>query len=47
MTGTETRQLLRRAMTNNELVQGKVWRREDAEPWIEQHRPHPDGPDEV
>jgi prophage regulatory protein len=23
----------------DELVQGKVWRREDVEAWVEQHRP--------
>jgi prophage regulatory protein len=31
----------------DELVRGKVWRREDVEAWIEEHRPHLDGLDEA
>jgi prophage regulatory protein len=31
----------------DELVQGKVWRRDDVEGWIEEHRPHLDSRDEV
>jgi prophage regulatory protein len=26
----------------DELVQGKVWRREDVEEWIDKHRPDPE-----
>jgi prophage regulatory protein len=30
----------------DELVQGKVWRREDVEAWIKQHRPDLESVDE-
>jgi prophage regulatory protein len=31
----------------NELVQGKVWRREDVEAWIAKHRPEPENAEET
>lgn len=31
----------------DELIQGKVWRREDIEAWVDEHRPHLGSSDEA